>query len=331
MKPGDAGPTLATGAPTTAASPRVAARPITTLRAPTSRLEASFAPADGCELSGLTVRDDDGRAHELLYRGNDWRPVTGWQGRAPWLWPAAGRSYAPGDHEAAPAGRTSYAWNNRVYPMPVHGLIRHRAWRVEQVAPHFIAACDSRDDEHSCYPFDYRVRLAGELRGDELCMTWTCEASPRNDGPMPFMFGNHLTLDLRRWWGAAWLNGTIHGLADHGYDTDARMQKHRRLALPRALRMDDARCASLLVPAAATGPVRLTSPDGLRTIRVSLEAEDASTLFVLYREPHGAFFCCEPWIGWPNALNTGEGRVDLPPGATWRCTLRLGVACDGKG
>lgn len=36
--------------------------------------------------------------------------------------------------------------------------------------------------------------------------------------------------------------------------------------------------------------------------------------FVVWGAPELGLYCLEPWLGGPNSLNTGDGRVDLPGG-----------------
>jgi len=65
------------------------------LRDETSRLEAAIAPTQGGELSGMAV-EFKGRWVELLYRGRDYRPASGFRGKASILWPAVGSSVPAG-------------------------------------------------------------------------------------------------------------------------------------------------------------------------------------------------------------------------------------------
>ena len=45
--------------------------------------------------------------------------------------------------------------------------------------------------------------------------------------------------------------------------------------------------------------------------------------FVLWGDADGGFFCPEPWLGGPDSLNTGAGRVVLHAGEafTWSYTI----------
>src|SRR5215813_5130851 len=101
------------------------------LRDSASGLEAAVAPAEGGELSSLRVRFR-GRWVELIYRARDYSPSPGWRGKAPFLWPATGRNFAPGMKPVSGLEAIGgYDWNGKQYPMPLHGFVRSAAWKVE--------------------------------------------------------------------------------------------------------------------------------------------------------------------------------------------------------
>ena len=45
--------------------------------------------------------------------------------------------------------------------------------------------------------------------------------------------------------------------------------------------------------------------------------------FVLWGEADKKLYCPEPWIGGPNALNTGEGVISIPPGETFTWQMKI--------
>ncbi len=310
-------------------------RPVGLLDAPRGRA-ISVCPERGAELSSLRVRDG-GTWRELLYRGNDWSPVDGWSGRAPWLWPVAGRCYVNGEPSELPADpdACTYLLGGRVLKMPRHGFVRDREWSLGRaIATRSSASVDceisGRASDCQQYPFGYALRLECRLDPGGATLRFTCKSSSENHSGMPFTFGCHLTFDLAAWWGSQWLEGVVHGLGSRGFTTDERMQVGDPLALAPAPRLSDPAFASLLVPATPGGAVQLESPEGGRSLQIGFDveasaglAEAGEPLWVAYRDPLGRFFCLEPWVGWPNGINTGRGRVSLPPGAKWSVTLRL--------
>src|SRR5690242_10579238 len=56
-------------------------------------LSFSVAPFAGAEIASIQTRLN-GEWLEILERAEDFAPCDRWQGRAPWLWPAVGRSYS---------------------------------------------------------------------------------------------------------------------------------------------------------------------------------------------------------------------------------------------
>ena len=89
------------------------------------------------------------------------------------------------------------------------------------------------------------------------------------------------------------------------------------------------------------GVLKLTLQQYVRPKMFSNPA-DASTFadlmdarhFVLWGEgtdETGGFICVEPWIGGPNSLNTGRGRVALSPGHSFQWAFTLKPEWQGSG
>ena len=98
-------------------------------------LRAHVAPDAGGEMAGLEYVIG-GKPVELLYRGMDFSPTRDWTGKAPILWPAVGSNHIPVPGDAKPfAGWIS---NGQRFPMPGHGFVRDKKWRLE----------DHRNGEH---------------------------------------------------------------------------------------------------------------------------------------------------------------------------------------
>ncbi|HEX7010092.1 MAG TPA: hypothetical protein VF184_08920 [Phycisphaeraceae bacterium] len=312
----------------TAAMTQRQGRPVVSLRSDAAGTAAALSAQDGAELCSLEVFDQ-GRWRQLLYRGGDWRPVDGWAGRAPWLWPVAGRAYADPRDGLTDRDRCTWRWQGRVLPIPQHGLVRHLAWKLRhRSATEHHASCSAElaHGPTADYPFASRLRVSLEVGGPCVQMTLEVQAGD-NPHPMPFHAGNHLTFDLRDWWGPRWLEGVIEGLGPVAWTTDALMQADRCIDLPqRPLPLTDARLASALIPAGASPRVRLIGPDGAKRLDLLFSARSSQPdglLWVTYLDPQKRFFCCEPWVGWPNAINTGRGRVDLPPRQTWAFEIKI--------
>jgi len=303
-------------------------------------LAVCMSPADGAELSALAVYDD-AQWNELLYRGNEWARIDDWPGRAPWLWPVAGRCYAPSraSSNTVKPDRSeedcSWHWNGARRTMPCHGFARHQAWHSTPPvataggvtsAAHLLSDPSHRD----IYPFDYHLSTSQELSNNGLEISFRVEASSENSGPMPFALGLHFSFDFSSWWGDNWLQGSVEHLGRFAWKTDKMAQASERFELPSdSICLLDPALKSEIIPARIDEPVRLVCPDGSRALEMSFEkvsaASEKDLVWVSYLDPQNRFFCLEPWVGWPNAINSGRGRVDLQPGQVWQFRLRLSV------
>lgn len=311
-------------------------RQVSRVACPGSGLTACLSPHDGAELSSLTVRDESGD-RELLYRGNDWRPVDGWTGRAPWLWPVAGRTYGEYDAAGNPLRESAFHWGlgDQVLPMPHHGFARVKQWRADTIGAdaagaYAYASHESNGDDRAVYPFNYRLESGVSLSDSMVTLTMRVVAGHDNDRPMPFTIGQHLTFNFESWWGKDWLRGTIHGLGRSAWRVGPLMLADCAQSLSgEPLKLSDPVLGDLLIEAAPGKALRVTSPDGCKHIDLSftassLPSEDAA-LWVTHRDPSGRFFCVEPWIGWPNGINSGRGRIDVEPGEVWSFSLQMNI------
>jgi hypothetical protein len=145
---------------------------------------------------------------------------------------------------------------------------------------------------------------------------------------MPFAVGIHFTFDLAGWWGTDWLNAALAGLGPSGWAVNRFGLVGDTVRLADApLLISDERMKDLIAPAKCGVPVRLVSPAGEETIDISQHADDLpdadASIWVTHMDPRQRFFCVEPWIGWPNALNSGRGRIMLEPGRRWEWTVSL--------
>lgn len=282
---------------------------------------------DGAELAGLAVREA-GQWRELLYCGGDWRPVSGWQGRGPWLWPIAGRCY---DKTGQPG---AYVANGKQYEMPAHGFIRDRAWSRQACgASDAEAYCEltytSTPADHEAYPYDYELTCRYTLSGEALMIAFACRAAKSNCGAMPFHIGQHLTFDFSSWWGADWQMGHLVGLGGEAWRADERKLAAIPAVMPKAGLIGDASSSDLIIPARGDCPALLVSPDGSRVVELLCSVTEQGggdpRAWVTYGDPDGRFFCLEPWVGRPNTLNTGEGLVLLKPGEEWRFNVQIAI------
>jgi galactose mutarotase-like enzyme len=307
------------------------------LRDLTGGLEAAIAPAEGGELSGFRVKHRN-RWNELIYRARDYAETQGWRGKAPFLWPATGRNFAPGVRpDAALDAIGAYDMGGRRYPMPLHGFARQMAWTaMEQTAGPGEASATllltDSPETRRYYPFGFRVTAQYRLRDGELGLLYTVTASRQNTGPMWFSIGNHMILnmpfvpesDVR----AMTLEtpSTVELLkTTEGLPTGE--SRPRSVSPAVGLAGFDTRTAVSLGGYKGNPWLRLSDPAGL-SLTISHEASSlpAGPLvqFNLWGEPLKGFFSPEPWVGLQNSLVLRQGLVSLDAGASWswRVVLR---------
>jgi galactose mutarotase-like enzyme len=292
-------------------------------------LRAAISPAHGGELAGLEIRDG-AEWHELIYRARDYSETKEWRGKAPFLWPAVGPTLEPAD------GSRGYRLNGRYYPMPGHGFVRDRAWRLVELGrdasgPFARLGLSSDAATQQFYPFDFELSVEYRLVDATLLIRYTVNADPVNAGPMPFSIGNHVTFKaplLGK--GKAESLRFRTDLPDQLIRTENRTFSGRVVPSPYLgevpLSSLPQRQAVSLGGRAGPTELRLIDPSGLvLTLRHQASAEPAEPAirFNLWTDTEEGFFSPEPWLGTQNALNNGAGLVHLAPGESWRWTIEI--------
>ncbi len=298
-------------------------------------LEIALAPDRGGELSSLRIRFQ-GQWLELIHHARHYGEIKGWRGKAPFLWPATGRNFAPGSEADKSGSACSYEWAGRTYPIPIHGFANSKAWQLLRVIHDEAfaqAEVELRDDASTReqYPFGFTVHIAYRLAEGKLELRHTVTAAADNTQPMPFSIGNHITFIVPFASNSAVADFTIE--SPSGYEI---------LKNPDSLPSGQTRPLSFtsrvpLVgiktnPALSLGGyaghpwMTLRDPSGLG-LRLSHSAsslpENPFVQFNLWGDPAAGFICPEPWVGLQNSLNSKRGLIQLPPGESWTWTIRI--------
>ena len=311
-----------------------------------SGIRVSVVPEAGGEIASFQVRLA-GKWTEILHRAEDYRsaPPDGWDGRAPLLWPAVGRSFTP---EQIARWRVTgrkprscrYRLHGEMHRIPNHGFARKFPWELEDCAAEAGSAwvrCSLRSSPATMpmYPFDFALSATCTLAGGSVLLRYEATAGA-NRLKMPLAIGNHVSFRMP--------------FTDAGRfeDCTIRTPAKTRLFLDELnLLSGDCERVNLLqaTPLARTefldavlGGYRrrdawfeLADPASL-TMRVShaeqraggpFLAAERNILFVLWGSREHRYFCPEPWIGRPNALNSVRGRVALSPGGRFVWEIRF--------
>jgi galactose mutarotase-like enzyme len=315
-------------------------------------LRASVAPFAGAEIAGVQKRIGN-EWLELLHRGEHFAPCGSWQGRAPWLFPAVGRSYSP--HALAEALRTGkrpadFDWvqGRTIFPMPIHGFAMSRPWKAQRAAADESSAvveCELCDDAatRSFYPFGFTLRMTAQISDGKLQTTVRVHAARDNDAPMPFCLGNHISVRAPLTGNRQFEEVKILAATDAVKSPTPLGLAGARSTLPlrKEMTLADARLHSLIVGPFApdNASVKMIDPSGLSLEVTQREVDGGSKKapadafhFVFWSVPEENFFCPEPWLGLPNALNTKRGAVLLCAGDsfTWEMTVRVAQSAGPK-
>lgn len=295
-----------------------------------SGLAIAIAPEFGAKLVSMEI-EREGRQLELLYRGGVFCPVTGWDGKAPILWPATGRNFLPD-------GKTmGWIYKDRQLPLSIHGFARDLGWTVVKVSRGYrrqsatLTLADSARTREG-YPFGFRFDITYRVKGRRLAIDHVIRASTNNSGPMPFSIGNHITFrqpleprgsEVMRISAAA----TRHLFLDGAGRPNGEVETIAPLRSVPVTTFGREKAYSLGGFKAAPEVV-LDDPGGL-AIRVrhngSASPSGTPVLFNLWGNEALGFFSPEPWLGKQNSLNTGDGLVWLAPGKRFKWTVEVEV------
>lgn len=299
-------------------------------------LQAYIAPAHGADLAGLEVRRD-GRWSELLYRGMDYQPTSGWTGKAPILWPAVGRNfpYPPGGGRHGDG--LGWVLHGSVYAMPIHGFARDQPWRILRRgscagSAFLILELSDNDRTRRMYPFGFTLTTEYRIWRDSLYIRQVVHAHRANAEPMPFSIGNHITFRIPLLPGDDPLQTAISTPATEQVITDGSGRPTGRVA---AVSYSGPRLLSSFKPLI---PISLSGyPEGQEWVRLEDRSAFAITvshsedwrptgtpvLFNLWGDVSQGYFAPEPWVGKQDSLATGDGMIVLQPGGTFRWTIEV--------
>ena len=184
-----------------------------------------------------------------------------------------------------------------------------------------ILRLEDTDATRAMYPFRFEVVLTYRAERNAL----VCEQSyvNRGDVPMPYYAGFHpyfrtpvagagketVALDYKPI-RAFRYNERFTDLAEEVPPPAVPVGAHAAAVLEQRLTM-----------VGSERELRIAMPDGL----VIHMAADIFPYVQLYTMTDKPFFCVEPWMAFPNALNTVAGARWLKPGQTERGVLRVWV------
>jgi galactose mutarotase-like enzyme len=291
-----------------------------TIVADDNQTRASFVPARGGVGSSI-IMSYKGIERELLFlHDNFWQPVIkdlpgGW----PFLFPICARLERAGV-------KGNYLYDGKIYHLDIHGFSWQLPWLVINNDRNDTLTMELTSNHETLkhYPFKFRILLKYQVSASKLI----CKQIYTNldNKRMPYYAGFHpyfLTPAAKQGKEKVQLDFMpIRTLQYNEQLTDIIGEK-----------------ATLKMPAAITDPnineqlsevphdniSTLTYPDGFK-LHMQLHSEKHLRLFPyvqLYTIPEKPFFCIEPWMSFPNALNSVFGARWLMPGHSDEATLEL--------
>lgn len=280
-------------------------------------------PELGARLMNWHVELADGSLRDVLY----WPEVASVEnfhrirGGNPILFPFSGRTFADGEigFWKAPDGQRR--------PMPLHGFARQGKFKLVRAdAGGFSALFQPGDEAKQGYPFDYEFTV--DYRFESL--GFFVELALRNLGktPIPWSAGHHFYFTL------PWSEGRTR--ADYAVRIPAtRALRHDanngQLVEQPGLGLEEPMNNPALVDCirtGLTGPAAVLSEAGSGdkvTLRLGTgKTAPAGAAVVTWTEkPDSPFYCVEPWMGPPNAVNHQQGLQHVDPGQTQRFVVEV--------
>lgn len=235
---------------------------------------------------------------------------TATRGGIPLLFPNCGRLF-----------ENRYVVNGRAATLPIHGFAMRRAWRIKNQSADTLELTLNQPASGD-YPFDVLLTLYFEVRSSGFLLCF----SVRNPSAasVPFSAGWHpYFLTPSDPAGKAAMQIHVPACASARYDASYTAISKWEAPLPDPLSPSHPLFKEAL-HRANSDAVSLVWPDGFR---LDLKTGQSAAAFVPYWQLHTEadkpFVCVEPWTSPPNALNSGEGLIDLPPGDEWRMSLEI--------
>jgi len=281
----------------------------------------TFIPELGGLATSLQLLDTQRNPQELLFLPKSFEPKKykgvscGW----PFCFPVCGRLQRDGK-------KGVYLYEGKRYKLPeLHGFAQHEPWQVldhsqDRISLRLIDNERTREQ----YPFAFELVLSYHINDHEL----RCEMAVvnRDEKPMPYYAGFHPYFLVEGDKQKAFIE--FEGKSGWQYNKGLTDIVGERSLFETPIAITAEAVNESLTELAEDKTIRLSLPNGQR-LEMSVIGRDNPNLFrflQLYHRPDEPFFCVEPWMSYPNAINSVEGARWLGPGETDRAVLELAFA-----
>ncbi len=285
-------------------------------------VKASIVPELGAIVSSLIMGRTNGPGELLFLHPFFWdRDTDRTRGGLPFIFPVCGRLERGGQADA-------YLYEGHIYRMSIHGFSTRIPWKLINDSncenkQELILELSDTEETRAQYPFRFTIRL--RFIAEPGLFVIEQEYINNGEKPMPYYAGFHpyfLTAPA----GA----GKEKAVLD--MNAGRQMVYNERLTdlvdIKKAPTLPSSICEKALNEAlieVADKETRLKLSDGT-TIHMIAEGVEDKNMFPyvqLYTVAEDPFFCVEPWMAFPNALNTVAGSRWIQPGASEEGILKI--------
>lgn len=191
------------------------------------------------------------------------------------------------------------------HTIPIHGLARNAVWQLEDQETEDCARLTLRLNSTQAmlaqYPFPFSLHFSYSLRGN--CLSVEQRYENTGSEPMPAAFGFHPYFFVPQKETASLTVSAAEYL---------NMQTGRLAPYPGGIRLDQPEELGYLLLDVSAKQAVLQYGQG--AVQVDFDAPFRHVL--VWSLPNAPFVCVEPWTARPDALNTQEEVILIPPGET---------------
>jgi len=274
-------------------------------------------PGRGGALSSIIMPGKSGPRELLFQHDNFWDAEIS---DLPGGWPVAFPVFARLERQGQ---RGAYLWNGHIYQLPIHGFAWQEPWKIEVTASHQLTlTLTDNERTRQVYPFRFQVILEYEIQHAQLICRQTF--TNLDDKPMPYNFGFHpyfLTPSHEK------NQISLHYEPKRRFVYNATLTdligETALFSLPSSL--GNPEINEQLTMLGKNKEIKLVYPDGdvIHICADGLEDADLFPYVQLYTIPEKPFFCVEPIMGFPNALNSCYGMRWLLPNQSEHGLLKV--------
>jgi len=275
------------------------------------KTQATIVPERGAFVSSLILPFPSGSRETLFLHDYAWQTeLDDLPGGIPFLFPVCAR-LSRNEEEGA------YLYDGKLYRLKIHGFSWFETWSVTQVTQHSIEVT-LRDNANtfSYYPFHFCITLKFTVFNERLECHQTYQNNEKQKS-MPYYAGFHpyfLTPDIGQ--GKEKVILQCHPVRQLQYNATLTDIVGEKPILKTPVVITDHSINEQLLVLGDDKLITLTFPSGdvLKINAHGIQDPNMFSYLQLYTIPNKPFFCTEPWMSFPNAMNTVSGVRFLKPG-----------------